>query len=103
MVTDIFSNDSLPAPWRAAGRHAEALARELRKEIGPGHVLYGKRVLALARRPDTDEAVFAVDDRDYPLAVVRLSWITVPELSPEYPPTRRYPSVAAWVAEVGTG
>lgn len=99
MVTDPFSAENLLPPWHPAGKHAPALERELRKEIGLGHVLHGRRIMALAFRNTPDEVLVAVNDAAYPLAVVCLHW----GLPGDAPETRRFASIEEWRAYMQYG
>ncbi len=92
MVTDPFAAENLLPPWHPAGKHAQALEKELRKEIGPGHLLHGRRIMALAFRNDPDDVLVAVNDPTYPLAAVRLRW----GVSGDTPDMRRFSSIEEW-------
>lgn len=50
----------------------EPLARELAREMPPGHVLHGRRLRAVARRVDDDDVAFEVEGAG--LCVVHLTW-----------------------------
>jgi hypothetical protein len=87
-----------PAPWKPfplpdgwlgrVGRVSSAEA-ELKREICPGHVLYGRTCRAVAYNPrHGDEFLFVTDDQHNPIAFVHLTWQT--ERDPKWPYTVTY-------------
>jgi hypothetical protein len=82
------------------GRHVASFEAELHRELSPGHPLYGLRLRAIGRRPDRDDALFAIDDGSGRVAQVHLTWLGAEERLP-CPVARIYNDVAAWVAEQG--
>lgn len=86
-------------PWYPvddAGQQ-DGLARQLRVELSPRHVLYGAHVRLLARRADTDDALFALPDGR--VAEVHLTWKSSPEEDPRWPATAIFPSLDDWAQE----
>jgi hypothetical protein len=81
-------------PWRATGPGLEG---ELAREVGPGHVLAGRRAVAVGRRLDNDDVLFHLPDGPALLAVVHLTWTGQRERRPEWPQTELYRSVAEFV------
>lgn len=73
-------------PWGAIGSPdlATALVIELHRELGPGHVLYGKKVQAIACRQDCDDVLFLIDGAEA-CAVVHLTYSQRPEPDPAWP------------------
>ncbi len=61
-------------PWRPVGGGDVGLVEELRREVGAGHLLFGRETEALARRIDCDDVLFATSIPSSPLAVVHLTW-----------------------------
>ena len=62
-------------PWGAVREPISAgLEVELRKEVVPGHTLYGCRAIAVGRRFDRDYVLYFLPESNYPLAVVHLLW-----------------------------
>ena len=78
-------------PWRPT---APGLEAELSREVGPGHVLAGRRAVAVGRRMDNDDVLFHPPDGPALLAVVHLTWTGQRERRPEWPQTELYHSVA---------
>lgn len=78
-------------PWQPT---APGLETELAREVGPGHVLAGRRAVAVARRIDDDDVLFYLPDGPASLAVVHLTWTGHRERKPEFPWTVLYHSVA---------
>ena len=78
-------------PWRPT---APGLEAELAREVGPGHVLAGRRAVAVARRVDNDDVLFHLPDGPALLAVVHLTWTGRREQKPQWPYTELYHSVA---------
>jgi hypothetical protein len=85
------------APWRPLVPGEEALAGELEREVGPRHPLTGCRTVAVARRSDNDDVLFALPGGEPPLAVVHLTWSGRTERSPEWPETTFYAGWEDWV------
>jgi hypothetical protein len=89
-------------PWYLVTEFGEARAQamgdtlegELHKELCPAHVLYGKRVRLIARRADTDDALFALDDSR--VAEVHLTWRGSVEPDPRWPDTAIFASLEDW-------
>ena len=81
------------APWEPTDAD---LGAELAREAGPGHPLFGRRAVAVARRADDDDVLFWLPDGPAPLAVVHLTWTGRRERSPEWPWTVFYDSVDDW-------
>jgi hypothetical protein len=91
MIQDVGERDTV-----------HTLTAELRRECCPDHPLHGQRCVPVARsRDEPDEVVFAVDDSEFPVAFVHLTWAV--EQSAEFPYTLRYKSWeefrVAWTAD----
>lgn len=84
------------APWYAvdAADVTRGLERQLAVEAGPGHLLHGVEVRLIARRVDTDDALFALSDGR--VAEVHLTWRKGAEPDPRWPVTLIFRSLAAW-------
>ncbi len=80
-----------PVPDSKAISAAIKLA-ELKREISPGHPLYGRAVAMLAQRYDGDGVLFEVKDSPPWFAVVQLTWSSQAETAPEFPTTEIYRS-----------
>jgi hypothetical protein len=83
-------------PWRPITQADEcaALEAELRAELGSKHPLFGLSAIAIGRRDDQDDVVFALDDGR--IAEVHLTWRRSREMDPSYPQTAIYPSLVHW-------
>jgi hypothetical protein len=81
-------------PWRPT---APGLEAELARELSRGHVLAGRRAVAVGRRVDNDDVLFHLPDGPALLAVVHLTWTGQRERKPEWPHTQLYHSVAEFV------
>lgn len=80
----MFTQDELPEGWLILNeKEVDGAAKELRKEMCKGHVLYGKEILAIARREDRDDFLFYVKNSDVALYSVHLTWNK--ENAPEWP------------------
>jgi hypothetical protein len=64
----------MPEPWGAFTDENMRVSFEaqLRREVGPGHLLDGIDVHAIARRYDRDDVLFALDRGGW--AIVHLAW-----------------------------
>jgi uncharacterized protein (TIGR02996 family) len=89
---------SLPPPWKwlVVG---EGLVRQLQREVGHAHALFGKQVLALAHRNSCEDIMFLVEGQL--LAVVRLTWNDSPPTDPRRPATTFFPCWEKWVEQCG--
>ena len=88
----------LPKEWHAPTDEKpwHGLAEQLAREVGDGHVLKGIKVQLLARRLDSDDAVFALADGR--VAEVHLTWRrSGPETNPRFPATMIFRSVEEWL------
>lgn len=93
----IRSCRGLLKPWRWAADCAETLERELRRQVGRRHRLHGKLAVALARRTDIDQVLFAVEDAAAPFAIAGLDWQDEgPKLSDWQPATQVYATLGEW-------
>jgi hypothetical protein len=84
-------------PWEPLKHSTEALVRELQQELSDQHVLHGVLVMALARRVDQDDVLFATADPCKPLAVVHLTWKGSTETDPRWPHTTLYLGWKDWI------
>jgi hypothetical protein len=78
-------------PWY--GSSDPSLVAESMRKISPGHVLCGIPLRALARRRDTDDVLFELQDGSGRLAKVRLSWRRASD--PTWPATTTFLGPAA--------
>ena len=62
----------LSKPWSGVTGDDDGLVAELRREMSPGHCLYGEPdIAAVARRDDCDDVLYRVGNR---FALVHLTW-----------------------------
>lgn len=84
-------------PWRAITQgEAPAFEAELGREIGPGHALEGVHAMAIARRDDCDDVLYALFGHARSLAVVHLTWSGQKETTPALPSVELFESWEAW-------
>jgi hypothetical protein len=76
---------------------AVALERQLRREICKRHVLHGESVRLIARRADTDDALFALTGGR--VAEVHLTWRQGTEPDPRWPGASIFPSLRHWARD----
>lgn len=87
-------------PWEAVEDGAETqgiragFEDELRREVGPGHVLQGLNARLIGRRYDRDTALFLLDDGR--IARVHLTWRQDTENDPRWPDTTIYVGAQDW-------
>jgi hypothetical protein len=87
----------LRVPWRAVDpKNAENLAHELAREVGPQHVLFGKKARAVAVRQDCDDVLFVIEGFSPSYAVVHLTWIMKKEAVPNFPSTVIFSLLKEW-------
>jgi len=75
----------------------QGLEHQLRREICSSHVLAGETVRLIARRADTDDALFALADSR--VAEVHLTWKNGTEEDPRWPATAVFASIDDWARE----
>ena len=98
-VAPLVERLSLPyrAPWRGVDPAAAAsLEAQLGRELTRRHVLFGRRVAAVARRQDCDDVLFELDGAGASgaFAVVHLTWSGTEERDPRFPATEVF--AARW-------
>jgi hypothetical protein len=74
-----------------------AFSDELRREVGQGHVLYGRVAVAVARATNSDDMLFWLPDGPAAFAEVHLTWTGKREWRPEWPITSLFSSFEDWV------
>lgn len=86
-------------PWHPIGDPGicEGLEHQLEREIAPGHVLTGETARLIARRNDTDDALFALSGGR--VAEVHMTWRKTRETDPRWPATAIFPSLEDWATE----
>lgn len=87
------------SPWYPVEDAATraGLESQLRLEVSRGHVLHGAKVELIARRSDTDDALFAFGDGR--IAEVHMTWSKRPEQDTRWPVTAIFASIEEWVGE----
>jgi len=73
------------------------LESQLRLEVSKQHVLFGTPVRLVARRSDTDDALFELPDGR--VAEVHMTWRKSAEHDPRWPATRLFNSLREWAQE----
>jgi hypothetical protein len=87
------------APWQAISPPDGApLEAELRKELSPGHPLFGLSFSAIGRRSDQDDVLVVVHGDPERLAVAHLTWRSAPESDPQWPNTEFFDGERDWTA-----
>jgi len=71
--------------------------RQLAREVGPRHILRGLKFELIARRFDTDDALFRLLDGG--VAEVHLTWARGEEPDPRWPATSLFDSLEQWARE----
>lgn len=83
----------LPEGWSPIrGEERLHIARELRREIPPGHVLHRASLTPLARRVSRDDVLVRARGAPMPLYLVHLTWRE--ETAPAWPAVQSFPSMA---------
>ncbi|MDX2233880.1 MAG: hypothetical protein NW200_05225 [Hyphomonadaceae bacterium] len=83
----------LPPGWRAAtADEAAGLARALRREMAPQHILHGRAFTVIARRDDADDVLLRLDDGE--VAEMHLSWAS--QSTADFPGVILYLDFAHW-------
>lgn len=85
-------------PWYPTEGDGSALEEQLARECGPQHRLHGVKVRLIARRGDTDDALFALEDGS--VAEVHLTWRqSGPEPDPRWPAAGVHASLEDWARD----
>jgi hypothetical protein len=86
-------------PWYAVDEASvgQGLEGQLRMEISDRHILAGEAVRLIARRADTDDALFALEGRR--VAEVHLTWKNGTEEDPRWPVTAIFASLEEWARD----
>lgn len=87
--------------WSTAGKDArfhDTFHDQLRREVPPGHVMYGVPARMIARHDASDDTLFELLDGSGRVAVVHLTWAKRRERLP-WPGTDVYPSLRAFAEE----
>jgi hypothetical protein len=84
-------------PWDALCTEPATFENELYNEVGEHHVLFGRKVTAIARRYDCDDFLFQVHDSEYSFAVVHLTYSTKREEDSKYPRTKIFKDINDWI------
>jgi hypothetical protein len=93
-----FPHITFCEPWRGLSGNPSAFEKELVLEVGRGHILFGRKMCAVANRQDNDDVLFVSDDvLPEIVAVVQLTWSSRTETNPRWPTTVLYDSVELWV------
>lgn len=87
------------SPWYAISEPEiqAGLERQLRIEMSDGHVLARESVRLLARREDTDDALFALTGGR--VAEVHMTWRRSTEPDPHWPATAIFESLDEWARD----
>jgi hypothetical protein len=85
-------------PWHAT--NSQTSVDELKREVAPGHLLYGIPLSTIARRQDQDEVLFQLHDGTGRVAEVHLSWKRAQESDPRWPAVRLFSSFEAWAVSM---
>lgn len=83
-------------PWMPA---VPGMEKELEREVGPGHVLFGKPCDVVARRIDNDDVLFRISGPGGKYAVVRLTWAGKAGDDILIPKTDFFDDIKTWARE----
>lgn len=77
--------------------HVVGWERQLAREVGPSHILFGRVAKLIARRFDTDDALFQLEGSE--VAEVHLTWARGQEPDPRWPGAAIFPTLEQWASE----
>ncbi|HEU4557304.1 MAG TPA: hypothetical protein VFS20_05620 [Longimicrobium sp.] len=90
-------------PWFAVNalepKYATLFEEELKREVAPGHPLYGIPVQAIAKSESNDDMLYRLLDGTGRVAEVHLTWISSPPDRPPWPLTATFSSLEEWAEE----
>lgn len=72
-----------------------SLERELVREIGPNHILFGRSCTVLAKRNDQDDILIELDNHQ--VCEIHLTWGGKPEADPRWPSASVFASIDDWL------
>jgi hypothetical protein len=89
-IVEIMPGDEIHflEPWYKLELGNLDLEKELYTEVSKSHILFGKKLNAIAKRSDKDDALFELIDSENKFAVVHLTWARKEESNSKYPQTR---------------
>lgn len=76
-------------PWHNA-ESKSGLENQLYKEVGKGHILFGKKVKSIATRQDCDDVLFEIEGFESKYAIVHLTWTQTQLADINWPQTELY-------------
>ena len=86
-------------PWyEVSSDRAEALARELKRELAGGHVLEMAHLKCVGKRDDRDDVLFRFEDGSGRWVCVHLTWQR--ESNSKWPATEFFESEREWIAKM---
>jgi len=93
----MYRNVKWLEPWDSLCTNGISFEQELYKEVGINHVLYRKTVIAIGRRYDRDEFLFQVNNSEFKIAVVHLTFLGKRQTDSNYPKTKLYTDFNDWI------
>lgn len=84
-------------PEEKKADYCSAWEAQLGREVGPRHLLRGENATLIARRFDTDDALFQLADGQ--IAEVHLTWSRGQEPDPKWPRTVLFASINEWARD----
>lgn len=91
-IVELIPGDELHLlePWYSLPDIDPQLSQELYREISKDHILYNKKVNAVARRQDNDDVLFELTDSKNKYAIIHLTWKSKTEKDSNYPMTQLF-------------
>lgn len=80
-------------------KFATTFEEVLKREVGPGHPLYGIPVQAIAKSESNDDMLYRLLDGTGRVAEVHLTWTRSPPERPPWPVTAIFASLDEWAEE----
>lgn len=95
-LKDQFGEIQFLEPWYYIESNGD-LEIELHKELSIGHVLYGEKLKAIAKREDNDDVLFIGIGKEPFVAEVHLTWSGKKEADLKWPKTLKSESIDLWI------
>jgi hypothetical protein len=76
-----------------------SLEKELSNEVGHEHILYGRELVAVARKDGYDDVLFYFKYEPNSLAMVHITWKGKQEFEPHWPRTKVFDSWDEWMSQ----
>ena len=97
-MINIYNEKEFPKPWYFIESDG-TFERELEKEVGEGHILFNKKLIAIGRKDGHDDVLFCFVENPSMLTAVHLTWKGEKERNYSWPRAKIFNSWEEWSKE----